>query len=85
MEYKPICAFFKVLSLYLEARIRIRIKVKGKIRIRIRVTSRIRIRNTVYKMHSEILKGLEQRKKIASQKMLFLTLTKQNTVRYRVP
>ncbi len=38
--------FFKVLSLYLEARIRIRnrIKVKGRIRIRIKVTSRIRIR-----------------------------------------
>ncbi len=40
--------FFKVFSLYMEARIRIRIriKVKGRIRIRIRikVTSRIRIR-----------------------------------------
>ncbi len=37
--------FFKVLSLYLEARIRIQIKVKGRIRIliRIKVTSRIRI------------------------------------------
>jgi hypothetical protein len=34
---------FKVLSLYLEARIRIRIKVKGRIRIRIKVTRRIRI------------------------------------------
>jgi hypothetical protein len=37
--------FFKVLSLYLEARIRIRIKVKG--RIRIKVTSWIRIRINV--------------------------------------
>jgi hypothetical protein len=36
--------FFKVLSLYLEARIRIRIKVKGRIRIRINVTNRIWIR-----------------------------------------
>jgi hypothetical protein len=38
--------FFKVLSLYLEARIRIRIKVKGKVRIRsrIEVKGRIRIR-----------------------------------------
>jgi hypothetical protein len=36
--------FFKVLSLFLEARIRIHIKVKGRIRIRIKVTSRIRIR-----------------------------------------
>jgi hypothetical protein len=37
---------FKVLSLYLEARlrIRIRIKVKGRIRISIKVTSRVRIR-----------------------------------------
>jgi hypothetical protein len=35
--------FFKVLSLYLAARIQIRIKVKGRIRIRIKVTSRIRI------------------------------------------
>ncbi len=37
--------FFKVMSLYLEARIqtRIRRKVKGRIRIRIKVTSRIRI------------------------------------------
>ncbi len=33
--------FFKVLSLYLEARIRI--KVKGRIQIRIKVTSRIQI------------------------------------------
>jgi hypothetical protein len=30
--------FFKVLSLYLEARIRIRIKEKGRIRVRIRIT-----------------------------------------------
>ncbi len=30
---EPIWAFFKVLSLYLEARIRIRIKVKGRIRV----------------------------------------------------
>jgi hypothetical protein len=37
--------FFKVLSLYLEARIRILIKVKG--RIRIKVTSWIRIRINV--------------------------------------
>jgi hypothetical protein len=37
-------AIFKVLSLYLEARIRIRIKVKGRIRTRIKVASRIRIR-----------------------------------------
>ncbi len=51
--------FFKVLSLYLEARIRIRINMKGKIRIRIKMTSRIRIhfnvmriRNTVYKIHT---------------------------------
>ncbi len=38
--------FFKVLILYLEARIRIRIrnKVKGRIQIRIKVTSRIRVR-----------------------------------------
>ncbi len=38
--------FFKVLSLYLEARIqiRIRIKVKRRIRIHIKVTSRIRMR-----------------------------------------
>jgi hypothetical protein len=48
---KPKCMslfehFFKVLSLYLKARIRIRncIKVKSRIRIRIKVTSRIRIR-----------------------------------------
>ncbi len=33
--------FFKVFSLYLEARIRVRIKVKGRIRIRVKVTSRI--------------------------------------------
>jgi hypothetical protein len=44
MEYE---VFFKVLSLYLEARIRIRIKVKGRIRICLKVTSRIRIRITV--------------------------------------
>ncbi len=38
--------FFKVLSLYLEVRIRIRTEVKGRIRIRIHTkgTSRIRIR-----------------------------------------
>ncbi len=36
--------FFKVLSLYLEARIRICIKLKRRIRIRIKVTSRIWIR-----------------------------------------
>jgi hypothetical protein len=36
--------FFKVLSLYLEARIRIRIIFKGRIQIRIKVTIRIRIR-----------------------------------------
>jgi hypothetical protein len=36
--------FFKILSLYLEARIRI--KVKSRIRIRIKVTSKIRIRIT---------------------------------------
>jgi hypothetical protein len=38
---------FKVLSLYLDDRIRIRIKMKGRIRIRIsiKVTSRIQIRN----------------------------------------
>jgi hypothetical protein len=37
--------FFKVFSLYLEARIRIRIRIKviGRIRIRIKVTSMIRI------------------------------------------
>jgi hypothetical protein len=35
---------FKVLSLYLEARIRIRIKVKSRIRIRMKVKGRIRIR-----------------------------------------
>ncbi len=34
--------FFKVLSLYWEARIRIRVKWKGRIWIRIKVTSRIR-------------------------------------------
>ncbi len=38
MEYEPkIKHFFKVLRLYLEARIRIHIKVKGWIRIRIRI------------------------------------------------
>jgi hypothetical protein len=44
MEYEPVEHFFKVLNIYLEARIRIRILVKGKIRIRVRikVTSRIR-------------------------------------------
>jgi hypothetical protein len=38
--------FFKVLRLYLEARIRIRIRteVKGRIRIRIKVKNRIRIK-----------------------------------------
>jgi hypothetical protein len=36
--------FFKVLSLFLEARIRIRIEVKGGIRIRIKVKNRIRIK-----------------------------------------
>ncbi len=43
---------FKVLSLYLEARIRIRnrIKVKDRIRIRIKVTSRIRIRINVMRI-----------------------------------
>ncbi len=42
--------FFKVLSLYLETRIRIHIciKVQGRIRIRIKVKSRIRIRNSGY-------------------------------------
>ncbi len=35
MEYEPIRAFFKGLSLYLEARIRIRILIKVKDRIRI--------------------------------------------------
>jgi hypothetical protein len=42
--------FFKVLSLYLEARIRIHIciNVKGRIQVRIKVKSRIRIRNTDY-------------------------------------
>ncbi len=46
MEYEPIWAlFFKLLSLYLKARIRMRIKGKGWIRIRvpIKVASRIRI------------------------------------------
>jgi hypothetical protein len=52
--------FFKVLSFFLEAKIRIRIKVKGRIRIRIKVTSRIRIqvrikvmwiRNTAYRLN----------------------------------
>jgi hypothetical protein len=41
--------FFKVLNLYLEARIRIRIKVKSKqvrIHIRIKVTNRILIRGS---------------------------------------
>jgi hypothetical protein len=53
--------FFKVLSLYLEARIliRIRIKVKGRIRIRIRihikVTSRIRIRIKVMRIRNNAL------------------------------
>jgi hypothetical protein len=37
MEYEPIQHFFKVLSLYLEARIQIRIEMKGRIRIRIKV------------------------------------------------
>jgi hypothetical protein len=36
--------FFKVLSLYSEAKIRVWIKVKGRIRIRIKVTSGIRIK-----------------------------------------
>jgi len=36
--------FFKVLSLYLEARIRVHIKGTSRIRIRIKVTSRFRIR-----------------------------------------
>ncbi len=48
--------FFKVLSLYMEARIRNRIpiKVKGRIRIRIRikVTSRIRIRIKVMRIRN---------------------------------
>jgi hypothetical protein len=52
--------FFKILSLYLEARIRIwlriRIKVKGRIRIRLRirikVTSRIRIRIKVMRIRN---------------------------------
>jgi hypothetical protein len=54
IEYEPLSTFVKVLSLYLEARIRIqiliriRINVKGRIqiriRIRIKVTTRIRIR-----------------------------------------
>jgi hypothetical protein len=46
--------FFKVLSLYLKARIRIRFKVKGRIMIRINVTSRIqmRVRNNDHKNHS---------------------------------
>ncbi len=52
--------FFKVLSLYLEARIRIqiRIKVKGRIRIRIRikVTSRIRICIKVMRIRNSVLK-----------------------------
>jgi hypothetical protein len=44
--------FFKVLSLYMEARIRIRIKMKGRIRIRIKVTSRIRICINVRRIHN---------------------------------
>jgi hypothetical protein len=48
--------FFKVLSLYLEARIliRIRIKVKGRILIRIR-NKMMRIRNTALALESFIL------------------------------
>ncbi len=63
MEFEPIGAWSKILSLYLEAWIQIRIKAKGRIRIRIKaqdriyiririkVTSRIRIRNTVRFMY----------------------------------
>jgi hypothetical protein len=43
--------FFKVLSLYLEDRIRVRIKVKGRIQIHPKlqkVASRMRIRTTYY-------------------------------------
>jgi hypothetical protein len=47
--------FFKVLSLYLEAKIRVRIKVKARFWIHIKVISRIRIevmriRNTEYSL-----------------------------------
>jgi hypothetical protein len=49
MEYKPILSryFFKVLSIYFEARIRIRVKGEGRIRIRIKQTSRIRIQSRI--------------------------------------
>ncbi len=43
--------FFKVLSLYLEAKIQIRIRIKGKGRIRIKV---MRIRNTAYNMYRTV-------------------------------
>jgi hypothetical protein len=50
MENELVEHFFKVSSLYLEARIRIRIRIKVtcriRIRIRIKVTSRILISNT---------------------------------------
>ncbi len=47
--------FFKVLSLYLEAKIQIRfrIKMKGRIWIRIKVTSRIRIR---IRLHIKVMR-----------------------------
>jgi hypothetical protein len=69
--------FFKILSLYLEARIWIRILIKVTSRIRIRINV-IRIRNTVYKIHSQIQKGLEQRygtAKICLVENVTLTLT----------
>ncbi len=42
---------FKILSLYLEARIWIRIRIKVTSRIRIYINVK-RIRNTVYKLHT---------------------------------
>ncbi len=44
--------FFKVLSLYLKARIRIRIRVKSRIRIRMKVKGRIRIRINVMRIRN---------------------------------
>jgi hypothetical protein len=55
----------KVLSLYLEARIRIRIKVKGGIRIRIKVTSRIRIRINLMRISNADFEGKKYMKLVA--------------------
>jgi hypothetical protein len=64
MGYAPIRALFKVLSLYLEARIRIRIriKVKGRIRIRIRikVKGRIRFRIKVMRIRNTVYHSMDQ-------------------------